>query len=376
MQTTPVVQSNPAVSGYQVQSTPVVSLPQPQYQYPTQGTTAMQPQYATPPQQMGQVLQFPSQSSLAPVTPQGYSQSATDSTALLAQTVRDLAIGRTQSPQWADQSSVLAPPAMQQAMAPYQAPSTGVLLPPGSYPAYPTTSPQALPYNPYTSPQQYQNQVSQQGSQYDRNANNRGLATSDELSAYYGGMENAAVLSNALACQYEDKILQMNEALQYAVPRMKAMENLLTDPGQLADYYLALEKNLGELPQFNPQYREQVQEQYQVPQYQVPNYLPGGLPPQNLPPNVPSVPGQMAPAQLAAQYAQNAAQGINGTGFGQHQFVPPGMAPTRPQTPSVQGMGGGMPSPGQALSSTPRHLHWQVIDQLASSGALRGMKLF
>ncbi len=335
MQPTPSAPQAPvsATPGYQVQSTPVVPIPAPaQYSqpYPVQGTAAMAPQA----QAMGQVVPFPAQPQYQPAQamPQGYGQAtqAESPLALAREAMYLLANGRSQSP---SQVAPSYPTAMPQAQPP-------MLAPMGTpYQAFPTTSPQA-PYSTSTT----------QASQFDRQAQAADLATSHELANYYGSVENAAVLSNALACKYEDQIVQLQGLIDQVetqiMPRYRAMETLLSDPSAenlnlLSNLYLNLEAINGELLQ---------------PQQPAPEQMPQA--PQGM------AMGQGAmPNVYAASVASQAAQDIH-----------TGQAALRPAFPSIPT--NGMSPQVQSIASVPNHMRWQVLDQMQASGALRGLRLF
>jgi len=210
------------------------------------------------------------------------------------------------------------------------------------------------------------NQVQQLEIAVDVEAQQKGLATSDELSRYYGNSEIASVYTNALACRYED---QLKEVIPYAQQLEQyagslqdysgRLENLLTGPiGDLADYYMQRE-------QIEAQYGNGVPSHYQPQSYepiapQFENYLPGGGI-ANLAP-VPGVanfnmaaPGNALSdnAHISAQYAQNYATGIR---------------PSLPQVPS------GAPAQSMSIQSIPPSERYKMIDAAASNGMLRGLR--
>ncbi len=165
--------------------------------------------------------------------------------------------------------------------------------------------------------------------------------TSDELAAKFGGLEQAATITNAYACNLEDKLQvldhqlqQLAQAVQVYQAREENFNQFFQDPGKVADYYLELEKIYNEIPVDQPQ------AQPPLPMEQYAQFLPPGA------------------------------------GLPQNQTVPvPPQAIQRPVFPQmpVGVQGGQVPT---NLQSVPAHQRWRLIDQAAQAGGLRGVRLF
>lgn len=173
------------------------------------------------------------------------------------------------------------------------------------------------------------------------------------LRAFGGDVGTALETLNVYACQVEDQldyavteyqklygqmqqILPIAEGLQ---SKGQQMEDLLTDPENLAQWYLELEKIHGNEP-------GQVQ-----PQAQPQNQLPQGY--------------GMNPA-LAANYMQQAQTGVAPQGLPQAQFQ-------RPEFPVIPGSA----TQGQPidLNSVPPSERYKYIDQAARMGGFKGARI-
>lgn len=189
---------------------------------------------------------------------------------------------------------------------------------------------------------------------------NGGFATVGELAENFGNLEVAADTLNKYACRVEDLAEQLGQALQYRegqlaealsvlqemTPRYEAMEDMLTSPETLSQYYLELEHQLGEIP-----VQQIVNRVYnQAEQGQRFNQAPP------LPNN------QAVPAQAAMQYAQQV----------QTRQIPQAPQVVRPQMPAIQG-NSAPTSPAEFINSYPPHLRHQAIDYLQQVGGFRGV---
>lgn len=165
----------------------------------------------------------------------------------------------------------------------------------------------------------------------------------------FGDAETALHSLNQYACNLEDRLIgvaqeyqQAIAAIQYLQQRDAATTTLLTNPNELAPYYLELEKIWGDLPS-----QQAVQQ------------LPAGYA---------QAEGFNAnPALFAAQQSSQYAQSLNqGAGLG---GVPPQVRPEFPAMPV--GQGGGQLD----LNSVPPSERWKAIDMLSKQGAFRGSRL-
>jgi predicted metal-dependent hydrolase len=177
---------------------------------------------------------------------------------------------------------------------------------------------------------------------------NEDFATPGEVVERFGGNVALAIDSlNKFSCALEDENAvfmqalqvreqQLNEAIeiaQFYQARHDAYERMLTDPGILSEYYLALEAQLGEIQL--PQEPQMHQESLVPQQY-------GGN-----------------PAEVAAQYQQ---------AMRQHSPVPHQYAPMPP-------MANGSYSLREQLEGIAPSQWWQAIDQAATGQGFRGSRL-
>jgi len=310
-----------------------------------------------PTQAYNNIIPFPQ---VTQGTPQGYSQSgqtqysSPSTEQLLAQTIQALASG--QNGQALSQPQVALPQAQ-------------VGLPQG----YQVNQgyPQALYQTPYqTSPQTYTQQaanyqplpsnytaanspssleVTRLEMAVNQEANQKGLATSDELSRYFGSPEIAATVQNAYATQLEDQLSQIVPYAQQLEQAYQQYDQLLTGPiEQLSDYYLQREEI--EHAYGNP--IQQYEPQPMAPQYQGQQAY--GLP------QADNYNPLLNAASIANQYQQNA--------YAQPQ------AAMRPQFPQVP-VGNGPVDANALISQAAPSQRAFLIDQLAASGALRGAQV-
>jgi hypothetical protein len=180
-------------------------------------------------------------------------------------------------------------------------------------------------------------------------ANQKGLATSDELSRYFGSPEIAATVQNAYATQLEDQLSQIVPYAQQLEQAYQQYDQLLTGPiEQLSDYYLQREEI--EHAYGNP--IQQYEPQPMAPQYQGQQAY--GLP------QADNYNPLLNAASIANQYQQNA--------YAQPQ------AAMRPQFPQVP-VGNGPVDANALISQAAPSQRAFLIDQLAASGALRGAQV-
>jgi hypothetical protein len=332
---------------------------QTQMVYPTQGGAAMVPQQV-PTQAYSNVIPFPQ---ATPGMQPGYSQygqtpysspSTPTTEQLLAQTIQALASG--QSGQALSQPQVALPQAQVGMSQGYQV-SQG--YPQAQYQTPYQTSPQtytqqAANYQPLPSNYTAANspsslEVTRLEMAVNQEANQKGLATSDELARYFGSPEIAATVQNAYATQLEDQLSQIVPYAQQLEQAYQQYDQLLTGPiEQLSDYYLQreeIEHAYGNpIQMYKPQPmapQRQGQQAYGLPQAD--NYNP-----------------LLNAASIANQYQQNA--------YAQPQ------AAMRPQFPQVP-VGNGPVDANALIAQAPPSQRAFLIDQLAKDGALRGFQV-
>lgn len=116
-----------------------------------------------------------------------------------------------------------------------------------------------------------------------------------ELEQAFGSVEAAALHLNSYGCQVEDKLVQvaqyahqLEQQRDYHASRDAAMSYIMTNPSELAPYYLELERTFGEIPVDQVLAPQQQQQPQQLPpqyQGQVPMSQFGARPSFPAPPN-------------------------------------------------------------------------------------------
>jgi hypothetical protein len=216
----------------------------------------------------------------------------------------------------------------------------------------------------------------------DQKASQSGLATSDELSQYFGSPEIASTVQNAYATQLEDQLTQLVPYTQQLEQTVQQQESLLMDVDRLSEYYLKLEQIETEYGNPNPllvaEY-EQQQLAQQPAQPQGRGFT--GIPQidQQLAAGMGAGAGNANPllsaANAAAQYTQNAMTGQ------MPQAAPQQMQPQQPQQaqrpafPQLPVANGQSPSFSQVMSQIPPSEWYKAIDSMREQGMFRGSQL-